>query len=42
VPLLSRTPAKICHAGRGVGADTREVLSGIAGMTDEEIDELAA
>lgn len=42
VPLLSRTPATVRHAGRRLGADTREVLGEVARMSEEEIDELAA
>ncbi len=40
VPLLSRTPAEVRHPGRRIGVDTREVLSSIAGLSDDEIDDL--
>jgi crotonobetainyl-CoA:carnitine CoA-transferase CaiB-like acyl-CoA transferase len=40
VPHLSRTPAKVHHPGRPIGADTREILSGMIGLSDEEIDAL--
>jgi crotonobetainyl-CoA:carnitine CoA-transferase CaiB-like acyl-CoA transferase len=41
-PKLSRTPAAIEWAGRELGADTRAVLRERAGLTDGEIDALAA
>ena len=40
VPKLSDTPGDISHAGRRIGQDTRDVLREVAGLTDEEIDEL--
>jgi len=42
VPILSRTPAGVRHAGRPVGADTRAVLAEVAGLAKEEIDALEA
>lgn len=43
VPRLSQTPGRIRHAGSGVvGADTRQVLSDIAGLSADEIDRLTA
>jgi crotonobetainyl-CoA:carnitine CoA-transferase CaiB-like acyl-CoA transferase len=41
VPRLSQTPGRVRHAGGGVvGADTREVLSRVAGLDAAEIDNL--
>ena len=42
VPILSRTPARVRHAGRPVGADTRAILAEVAGLAKEEIDALEA
>jgi crotonobetainyl-CoA:carnitine CoA-transferase CaiB-like acyl-CoA transferase len=43
VPRLSQTPGRVRHAGGGVvGADTREVLSRVAGLDAAEIDNLVA
>jgi crotonobetainyl-CoA:carnitine CoA-transferase CaiB-like acyl-CoA transferase len=42
VPKLSATPGTIRHAGRGIGANTREVLSSVLKLSFERIDELAA
>jgi len=43
VPRLSQTPGRVRHAGGGVvGADTREVLSRVAGLDTVEIDNLVA
>lgn len=37
-PRLSSTPGDVRHAGRHVGANTREVLSEIGGFSESEID----
>ncbi len=42
VPKLSATPGAIRHAGHRVGQDTRAVLTKLAGLTDDEINTLAA
>lgn len=42
VPKLTRTPARITHAGRRIGADTREVLAELGGYTREELAALEA
>ena len=42
VPKLSATPGRIDKAGGQAGVDTRDVLSGILGMTDAEISALEA
>ena len=42
VPKLSATPGRIDKAGGQVGVNTRDVLSGILGMTDAEISALEA
>jgi crotonobetainyl-CoA:carnitine CoA-transferase CaiB-like acyl-CoA transferase len=43
VPRLSQTPGRVRHAGGGVvGADTREVLSRVAGLDAAGIDYLVA
>ncbi|MDP6604359.1 MAG: CoA transferase [Rhodospirillales bacterium] len=42
VPRMSETPGAIRWAGGRVGADTREILREIGGLTDERIDALAA
>lgn len=41
-PRLSRTPGRIRHAGGTVGQDTRAVIKKIVGLTDAQIDQLAA
>ncbi len=41
-PRLSRTPARTEWAGRGLGEDTREILSSRLGLSLAEIEELAA
>lgn len=41
VPKLSLTPGSITHAGGRVGRDTRAVLAGLGGFSNEEIDALA-
>ena len=40
VPKLSETPGEVTHCGREIGADTSAVLRRLAGMTQQEIDEL--
>jgi crotonobetainyl-CoA:carnitine CoA-transferase CaiB-like acyl-CoA transferase len=43
VPRLSETPGRVRHAGGGVvGADTRDVLHRVAGLSVAEIDNLVA
>ena len=42
VPKLSATPGAIRHAGHRVGQDTRAVLAQLAGLSDDEINKLAA
>jgi crotonobetainyl-CoA:carnitine CoA-transferase CaiB-like acyl-CoA transferase len=42
VPRLSDTPGRITHAGPALGHDTEEVLSGLLGMSAEEIASLRA
>jgi crotonobetainyl-CoA:carnitine CoA-transferase CaiB-like acyl-CoA transferase len=43
VPRLSETPGRVRHAGGGVvGADTRDVLHRVAGLSAAEIDQLVA
>jgi crotonobetainyl-CoA:carnitine CoA-transferase CaiB-like acyl-CoA transferase len=42
VPKLSATPGEIRWSGRRPGQDTRAVLGQIAGLSEHEIDELAA
>lgn len=41
VPELSDTPGRIRHAGGRVGRDTREVLIKMAGLSEDEIDDLS-
>lgn len=41
VPRLSATPATFKHAGRALGADNRNVLSGLLGLDDGELAVLA-
>jgi crotonobetainyl-CoA:carnitine CoA-transferase CaiB-like acyl-CoA transferase len=40
VPKLSRTPGRITHAGPAVGAHTDDILSGLLGMSAQEIAQL--
>ncbi|MCG8544846.1 MAG: CoA transferase [Alphaproteobacteria bacterium] len=40
VPKLSSTPGRIRRAGGQVGVDTRSVLSGLAGLAEDEIEAL--
>ena len=42
VPKLSATPGSVQWAGRGIGVDTRQVLSAVAGYEPEEVDALVA
>jgi crotonobetainyl-CoA:carnitine CoA-transferase CaiB-like acyl-CoA transferase len=42
VPKFSDTPGGVRRAGAALGADTVEVLRDVAGLTEAEIDELAA
>jgi crotonobetainyl-CoA:carnitine CoA-transferase CaiB-like acyl-CoA transferase len=42
VPRLSQTPGAIRHAGHDIGADTRDVLTGLLGLTDAQVDALEA
>jgi crotonobetainyl-CoA:carnitine CoA-transferase CaiB-like acyl-CoA transferase len=42
VPKLSLTPGRVDHAGPAMGHDTDEVLSGLLGMSAEEIARLRA
>jgi crotonobetainyl-CoA:carnitine CoA-transferase CaiB-like acyl-CoA transferase len=42
VPKLSRTPGRITHAGRALGHDTDEILSGLLGLTADDIASLHA
>jgi crotonobetainyl-CoA:carnitine CoA-transferase CaiB-like acyl-CoA transferase len=42
VPRLSETPGRIRHAGRRLGANTREALRAFGGFTDDEIETLIA
>jgi crotonobetainyl-CoA:carnitine CoA-transferase CaiB-like acyl-CoA transferase len=37
VPKLSRTPGRVTHAGPPMGAHTEEILSGLLGLSPEEI-----
>ena len=41
VPRLSATPGKIRHSGKRIGADTRNVLTTLAGLTLKDIERLA-
>ena len=41
VPKLSLTPGRIKRSGGTIGRDTRDVLAGLAGLTPEEIEQLA-
>jgi len=40
VPRLSRTPGRINHLGPRLGQHTDEVLKGLLGLSDAEVDEL--
>jgi len=40
VPKFERTPGAVRHPGRRLGADTRDVLRDVAGLSDTELDEL--
>jgi crotonobetainyl-CoA:carnitine CoA-transferase CaiB-like acyl-CoA transferase len=40
VPTLSETPGAVRWAGQGVGAHNQEVLGGLLGLSDEEIEAL--
>jgi crotonobetainyl-CoA:carnitine CoA-transferase CaiB-like acyl-CoA transferase len=40
VPKLSRTPGRTEWPGPALGAHNREVLGGLLGLSDEEIEEL--
>ena len=40
VPKLSRTPGDVRWAGRGIGDDTADVLSGLLGLAPDEIETL--
>jgi crotonobetainyl-CoA:carnitine CoA-transferase CaiB-like acyl-CoA transferase len=42
VPRLSRTPARLKHAGRAIGQDTRAVLAELCGYSAEELQALEA
>jgi len=42
IPRLSRTPGRITHAGGALGHDTDAVLSGLLGMSADEIAALRA
>jgi crotonobetainyl-CoA:carnitine CoA-transferase CaiB-like acyl-CoA transferase len=37
VPRLSETPGRISHAGREIGYDTRAVLTGLAGVSEDDL-----
>ena len=42
VPKMSRTPEQIVKAGSDIGEDTRDVLVRDLGLTEQEVDRLAA
>ncbi len=42
VPKMSRTPGQIVKAGSGIGEDTRDVLVRDLGLSEQEVDRLAA
>ncbi|MEQ1852222.1 MAG: CoA transferase [Chthoniobacteraceae bacterium] len=42
VPILSRTPGKVRHAGTALGACNREIYCGELGMSDAELEHLRA
>jgi formyl-CoA transferase len=42
VPKLSLTPGRVTHAGAALGRHTDEILSGLLGMTSDEITKLRA
>jgi crotonobetainyl-CoA:carnitine CoA-transferase CaiB-like acyl-CoA transferase len=37
VPKLSRTPGRVTHAGPALGAHTEEILTGLLGMSTDDI-----
>ncbi|HLU02780.1 MAG TPA: CoA transferase, partial [Advenella sp.] len=41
IPKLSRTPGAVLWSGRDTGHDTQVVLSQLAGLTQDQIDELS-
>jgi crotonobetainyl-CoA:carnitine CoA-transferase CaiB-like acyl-CoA transferase len=42
VPKLSLTPGRVTHAGSALGRHTEEILSGLLGLTADEIAALRA
>ena len=42
IPKLSRTPGRVTHAGAAIGRHTDEILSGLLGMSRDEIAQLRA
>jgi crotonobetainyl-CoA:carnitine CoA-transferase CaiB-like acyl-CoA transferase len=42
IPKLSRTPGRVTHAGAAMGRHTDEILSGVLGMSADEIAQLRA
>jgi crotonobetainyl-CoA:carnitine CoA-transferase CaiB-like acyl-CoA transferase len=42
IPKLSLTPGRVTHAGASIGRHTDEILSGLLGLTDQQIAELRA
>ena len=42
IPRLSRTPGRIKHLGPRLGQHTDEVLKGLLGLSDAEVEELRA
>jgi len=42
VPKLKRTPGRIAHAGPALGAHNAEIYGGLLGMSDAELEKLAA
>jgi succinyl-CoA:(S)-malate CoA-transferase subunit B len=42
IPRLSRTPGRINHLGPRLGQHTDEVLKGLLGLSDAEVNELRA
>jgi crotonobetainyl-CoA:carnitine CoA-transferase CaiB-like acyl-CoA transferase len=42
VPKLSLTPGRVTHAGATIGRHTDEILSGVLGMSSEDIAQLRA
>ena len=41
VPKMSLTPGRISRSGGSIGRDTRNVLGELAGVTPEEMEQLA-